>query len=113
MTPTSSDALPDVLPTPGRIVEYRSATGRYSLAALVVGTQRNVDPVVIADALDIHEHAGDHATDPALVPEPVRHPSYCHLRVFSAGPGPGYYEPNVPYDETGERPCSWRWPPRV
>lgn len=115
MTPISSDALPDVLPTPGRIVIYRSETGRYDYAALVVGTQGNVDPVVRADALDaiLHAHAGDSGPDPAHVPEIVQHPSYCHLRVFPAGPGPLIYEPNVPYDATGDRPCSWRWPERV
>lgn len=105
---------PDPLPTVGRIVHYVSETGRYYCAALVVGTVDNVDPDLRAEALEaIHQHAGDHTPDASEIPEAVTHPARVHLRVLPAGPGPEYYEPNVPYDAEGLVPCSWRYPPRV
>jgi hypothetical protein len=113
-------------PTLGRVVHYRSKTGRYTLAADVIGTVNSLAPEGVAagfvPALSTSEHVhllvktpglpGNRLpdTDPAITADPK---------------GGTYVEHNIPFwdpaslvkDEAWspeDQPAgSWTWPPRV
>lgn len=86
-----------MLPTPGRIVLYRT-DGRngykYDLPAMIVRTKASSDNKAVGDGA-IHALPNDYTVD---------------LFVFSVG-GASYGENSVPYSEEAAQ-RSWRWPPR-
>lgn len=88
-------------PTIGRIVHYRSNTGRYTCAAIVTATVDSLDPAGVA--------AGD---VPAL--DSVWD---VHLNVHTPGAQVVYQEHGVPFDNGDaheeHKPGTWRWPPRA
>lgn len=109
-------------PTIGRIVHYRSRTGRYTVPAIVTAT---------VDTLFRPAVEGGHIPD-------LSSPMHVHLTVFTPGTpgerlpdtdptinaanlGGSYQEWDVPFDaSTGFRPPedpqaagTWAWPPRV
>jgi hypothetical protein len=107
-------------PTIGRIVIYRSKTGKYVVPAIISATvdtlfRPGVEEGNLADLTDeSHVHlavltpgyAGrrNSTTEPEQVAQ-------WHARSTPAGGT--YQEWNVPFDETGETPGSWSWPERV
>lgn len=107
------------LPTLGRIVHYRSKTGKYTLAAIVTATvdtlfRLGVEEGHLPDLTDAtHVHLG------VFTPGLAGHRNStttedvgATLTARSVPAGGSYQEWDVPEDQTGEKPGSWRWPPR-
>lgn len=109
-----------VMATIGRIVVYRSKTGKYVVPAIVSATVETLYRPAVEEG-----HLSDLTDD-----------SHVHLTVFTPGfqghrnstttpeqaaeltrlstpAGGTYQEFDVPYDESGEMPGSWSWPRRV
>lgn len=122
-------------PTIGRIVTYRSRTGRYDVPAVVTATQDTLDPA----GVEAHERSSGRSGVPSL-----SSPNHVHLTVFTPGlPGQRadaldfevessfgrsenvagcYQEWDIPLAgsssdaadiEDEPAPGTWRWPERV
>ncbi len=105
--------------TIGRIVVYRSKTGKYSVPAIVSATVATLyRPGVegghlsdLTDASHVHltvftpGYAG-HRNDTTTAEQAAE------LTRLSTPAGGTYQEFDVPYDESGETPGSWSWPRR-
>lgn len=109
-------------PTIGRIVSYRSKTGRYSVPAIITATQATLfEDAVQAGAIpavssETHVHL--HVLTPGLAGHrlPDTDPS-----IGQANPGGYYQEHDVPFSETvdstpgqsRQEPGTWAWPERA
>lgn len=104
-------------PTIGRIVVYRSRTGKYSVPAIVSATVATLFRLGVEEGnlpdLDDDSHVHLVVFTPGIAgrrnsttPEDL----VAEMRAASTPAGGTYQEWNVPYDETGETPGSWSWP---
>lgn len=90
------------LPTIGRIVIYRSKTGRYSIPAVITATLDSLDPVGVElyeqSAATVRREGEPLPLDLSAqgIP-PLSSPLHVHLTVFSPGL-PGNGEPPKPMD---------------
>ena len=110
--------------TIGRIVIYRSRTGRYSVPAIINCTTDSIDPVGVeaghVPALDTDENVhltvftpgkpGMRRSNQAMADMGLTASQVENLSENVAG---CYQEWNVRHDPSGESPGSWRWPERI
>jgi hypothetical protein len=90
-------------PSIGRIVIYRSRTGRYSLPAIITATSDTINQAGV---------------DAGHIP-PITLSGNVHLHVFTPGSQQGYQEHDVPQaaiadtapgEDSEQPPGSWAWP---
>lgn len=108
--------------TIGRIVSYRSKTGRYSVPAIITATQQTLyQPAVDGGhikPLSSETHVHLHVLTPGIPGErlPDTDPT-----IGQANPGGYYQEHDVPFSEvvdttpgfSGQEPGTWAWPERA
>ena len=107
-------------PTVGRIVVYRSKTGKYSIPAIISATVDTLYRLAVDEGhvSDLTDESHVHLT--AFTPGFSGHRNSttsveqaAALTARSTPAGGSYQEFDVPYDESGETPGTWSWPRRV
>jgi hypothetical protein len=118
--PIGPGAATAAAPTIGRIVVYRSKTGKYVVPAVIAATVDTLYRPAVEEG-----HVAE-LTDESHVHLVVFTPGFAghrnstttpeqaaKLTALSTPAGGTYQEFDIAYDETGETPGTWSWPRRV
>lgn len=118
--PVGPGAATAAAPTIGRIVVYRSKTGKYVVPALIAATVDTLYRPAVEEG-----HVAE-LTDESHVHLVVFTPGFAghrnstttpeqaaQLTALSTPAGGSYQEFDIGYDEAGETPGTWSWPRRV